>query len=504
MNMKKILAWLFTGLMVTNSFCQTNEQGTMVSEKKRVRAIVLAAGRATRFKTKKSKMLFPICGRPMVLYPLRAVESLHIPITVVLGYQHELVRSTIENNSVKNTSFVIQKELLGTGHAVMCTAETWADADDLIILNGDMPLVKEGTLKKVLEVHEQAHATITFVTTYAQNPKGYGRVIEHDGRYTLVEEKDCTPEQRLVQEVNAGIYVINRAWLEQNISLIVPSKVTGEYYLPDWINLASQQNKVIKTVAVAYDEIRGVNTFQELWVAERFKRDELITGWMLQGVYFANPETVRIEGDVTIGAGTMIDAGVHLKGHTTIGSECMIGMSSIIDNSTIGDETEIYPFSYVQDSVIQNQVHVGPYARLRGNVVLENKAEIGNFVELKNTIIGQGSKAKHLAYLGDATIGEKVNIGAGTITCNYDGFKKHKTCIENNVFVGSNNTLVAPVCLEEGCYTAAGSTITQDVPADSLAIARARQTNKVDYVHRLQAATKQTAQKDDEMSIEVP
>lgn len=450
-----------------------------------IRAIVLAAGKSTRFKTKKSKLLFNICGRTMILYPVKVLEELGIPMTLVLGHQAEAIQNEIACVGVKQVSTVLQDQPLGTGHAVACSMDTWHDAENIMILYGDMPLVNTQLFEQLISEHKEKSATLTFLTAMMMDPKGYGRVIEEDGKYQIVEAKDCTPEQLHVNRINAGVYLINRAWLQENINRIEKSPVTGEIYLTDLVKMAGDQQKVVHAIPVAYDYIRGINTLQELWEVEQIKRSEFIRHCMANGVRFELAQGIHMDINVKIGAGSFIGTGVHLLGDTTIGENCWIGAFTIIEDTTIGDDTMIHSHTVIQDSVVGENVHIGPFARLRNNVQVNNHAEVGNFIELKRTIVGEGSKARHHSYLGDVTIGKSVNIGAGTVSCNFDGVNKHKTFIEDGAFVGSNNTLVAPVKIGKNAYTAAGSTITEDVPADAMAIGRHRQENKNGYADKI-------------------
>ncbi len=448
------------------------------------RAIVLAAGKSSRFKTKKSKLLFNICGRSMILYPVKAIEALGIEQTVILGHQEEQIKQEIESAQIKNVTFVKQEEQKGTGHAISISAHTW-DQDNILIMSADTPLVTSEHLRKLIFRHYEANATLTFVTTMVMNPEGYGRVIEEDENLKIIEEKDCTPEQRKICRVNAGIYVISKDFLEKNISKLTPSKTTGEIYIVDLIKIASELGFPIKMLSVPFDDVRGVNTLQELWEVEQIKRSELIKHWMSNGTRFELAQSIHIDVDVEIGAGSFIGTGVLLLRGAKLGEECSVGAFSIVANSTIGDNTTVHSHTVVQDSTIGSNVHVGPFARIRENCIVGNESEIGNFVEAKNTVIGEQTKAKHLSYLGDGNIGSNVNIGAGTIFCNYNGSKKHKTVVNDNAFVGSNTTLIAPIEIGKGAYTAAGSVITKDVPEESLAFGRARQENKIGYAKEL-------------------
>ncbi len=453
------------------------------------RAVMLAAGKSTRFKTKKSKLLFNICGQPMILYPMRALEALQIPISLVLGYQADEVKQEIERAGVKDVACVIQEQQLGTGHAVACTQSTW-DREEILILYGDMPLVTKELIQQLLADHRARNSTISFLTSYVIDPFGYGRVLEHDGKFQIIEEKDCVDEQRNINRINAGVYVMKRAFLEQYIPQLGKSSVTGEIYLPELIKIACDAGLLVHAISAPYDNVRGVNTLQELWGVEQIKRSEFIRHWMSRGVRFELAQSIHIDIDVEIGAGSFIGTGVHLLGNTKIGEECFVGAFTIIEDTTVGDSTTIHSHSVLQHSTIGSNVHVGPFARVRDHVVIQDEVEIGNFVEVKNSHLGQSTKAKHLSYIGDAQVGTNVNIGAGTITCNYDGVKKSATVIEDGAFVGSNNTLIAPVTIGKEAYTAAGSTITHDVPAQALGIARSRQTNKEGYAHKIRESLK--------------
>jgi len=456
--------------------------------KHNTRAIVLAAGRSTRFKTKKSKLLFDICGQPMLLYPLKALEALSIPISLVLGYQADQVKDAIAESGIANISYVIQDEQCGTGHAVSCTQETW-DNEDILILYGDQPLLTQELLDNLITEHQEKKSTVTFLKSYMLDPGMYGRVLEEDGHFEIIEAKDCSPDQLHINQVNAGVYVIKKDFLTQYLPKLEKSGVTGEVYLPGLIKMACDLDLIVHAISVPYDNIRGVNTLQDLWGVEQIRRSEYIKHWMSNGVRFELAQNIHIDKDVIIGSGTYIGSGVHLFGKTSIGENCQIDVFSVIENSTIADDTRIHSHSVIQDSIIGSNVEVGPFARLRGNTVVKDNVQIGNFVEVKNSQLSEEVRVKHLTYLGDTEVGSSVNVGAGTVTCNYDGNKKSTTIIEKNVFIGSNNTLIAPVTIKKGSYTAAGSVITKDVPADALAIARSRQINKEGYAKKLKKET---------------
>ncbi|MBM3886436.1 UDP-N-acetylglucosamine diphosphorylase/glucosamine-1-phosphate N-acetyltransferase, partial [Candidatus Dependentiae bacterium] len=396
------------------------------------------------------------------------------------------VKKEVQQSTTHNVQFVLQAEQKGTGDAVACSRETW-NQENILILYGDTPLITSSLIAELIEVHLTSKAAISFCTTFVIDPTGYGRVLENNGKFEIIEEKNCTPEQRHVNRINTGVYIMNRSFLEQNIDKITKNSLTGEIYFVDLIKMACDQNLRVVQHPVAYDYVRGVNTLQELWEVEQIKRSEFIKHWMSEGVRFELAQSIHIDINVTIGSGSFIGTGAHLMGNTHIGEDSFVGAFSIIENSTIGNNTHIQPHSFIQDSSIGEEVLIGPFARVRGNSHVGNDVQIGNFVEIKATSIGDHSRTKHLSYLGDATIGQNVNIGAGTIICNYDGVKKNRTLIEDNVFIGSNNTLIAPVTIGQGSYTAGGSTINENVPAGSLAIGRSRQQLKEGYAEKIKA-----------------
>lgn len=466
-----------------------------------IRAIILAAGKSKRFKTTKSKLLFTICGRPMVLYPIKALASLNIPMTVVLGNQAEEIKTAIEQKKDAATvDYVIQTEQRGTGHALACSQATW-DADNILIINGDCPLISTELIAQTIKEHAQNNATITFLTAFMLDPSGYGRVYQEEGALRIIEEKDCSSEELRITRINVGVYIMRRDFLEKNITALQATNRSGELYLVDLVKLASDQHLTIHTISVPFDEVRGVNTLQELWGVEQIKRSELIRHWMSEGVQFELAQNTHIDIDVKVGAGTFIGTSILLLGNTTIGKNCFIGAFSILENTTIGDNTVIHSHTVIQDSTIGSDCNIGPFARLRNNVTTGNNVTIGNFVEVKKSTIDEESSIKHLSYIGDTTVGKDVNIGAGTITCNYDGSKKHQTIIGDAAFVGSNNTLIAPVTIGKGAFTAAGSTITQNVPDNSLAIARSQQVNKDGYAEKIRSSKKDVVkQKESELA----
>jgi bifunctional UDP-N-acetylglucosamine pyrophosphorylase / glucosamine-1-phosphate N-acetyltransferase len=457
-----------------------------------VRAIVLAAGRSSRFKGRVPKQLFPLCGRPLILYPLQVLSNMNLPVTMVVGYKADEIIALIKEQSFLQPTFVYQEVPLGTGDAVKKTQPYW-DTDHILILNGDMPLIDKELINAVIEHHTTTRADITFVATYAFDPTGYGRVIQEKGMISIIEHKECSEQQLSIDYVNAGVYLIKRQFLEAYLSTLSHHESSGEFYLPDLIQQACEREGRVEIVNAPYDGVRGINTLYEFWEVEQIKRHTIIKEHMLNGVYFQMPQTSHVDVDVVIGEGTSIGAGVQLFKGATIGKRCDIHPYAVIAHSIIGDDSVVYSHTVISDSSVAQQVQVGPFARLRDNVTLDSKAVIGNFVEIKNSVIGASSKAKHLAYLGDATLEQSVNIGAGTITCNHNGVKKQKTYISKGAYIGSNTTLVAPLTIGSDAFTAAGSVVTQDVEAGALAIGRTRQVNKVGYAHKLRERLRQEA-----------
>jgi len=451
---------------------------------KNLETIILAAGKSRRFNTGKTKILSTICGQSMILYPIKALKTLNIPITLVLNKESEEIRKEIEKTGIKDINFATQLEALGTANAVASTKDTWKEKN-ILILNGDVPLITTELIKSLYEKHTKENASLSFMTSFVLDSSGYGRVIDTNGKFSVLEDKECNSPSQNVNCINAGVYLAKRDFLETAINNIQRNKITNEFHFPDIIKIASENNITVKNISVPYDNVRGVNTLKDLWLVEQIKRAEIIDYWMKQGVRFELAQNIHIDLDVKIGKGSFIGTGVHLNKKTIIGENCTINAFSIIDNTTIGNNSYIHSHSVVQDSKIGNNVNLGPFAHLRSNVVLNDGSTIGNFVELKNTVIGKNTKAKHLSYLGDATIGSNVNIGAGTITCNHDGVNKHKTSIKDNAYIGSNSTLIAPVTISKNAYTAAGSTINNTVDEGDFAIARSKQINKAGYAHKL-------------------
>jgi bifunctional UDP-N-acetylglucosamine pyrophosphorylase/glucosamine-1-phosphate N-acetyltransferase len=461
-----------------------------------LQAIVLAAGQSKRFKTGRSKLSEKICGREMVLYPINLLSNLAIHTTVVIGYQKEIIQEIISSNQKQQIQFEIQEEQHGTGHAILCARNAWQE-EHILILNGDMPLLTEEIIVALYNKHIKENAAISFVIAHNDDPSGahYSRVINDGRTIKIVEAEELSGDLHEHCYVNAGVYIVSKQFLEENIQEIEQNEVKNEFIASDLVKIASRKNLTITSISAPFDCIRGINNMQELWAAEQVKRAELIRHWMAEGVRFASPHRTHLDVDVTIGAGTYIGADVDLFGRTSIGKQCKIEPYTMLENATLESNVSVYSHSVIKNAHISAHAQVGPFAHVHSSSYLDQKAVIGNFVEVTRSSIGRNSKAKHLTYLGDAQIGAEVNIGAGTITCNYNGIAKQKTIIQDNAFIGSNNSLVAPVTIEKNAYTAAGSVITENVPEGNLGIGRARQVNKAGYAEKVKGQkTKNPAQ----------
>jgi len=395
---------------------------------------------------------------------------------LIVGYKSDKIRELI-GDKIK---YVEQKEQLGTAHAVLQTKRLLSDfKGDVLILSGDVPFLTVKTLKKFLKYHQTNNFCCTLISTILKNPKGYGRIIrDKKGEIKgIIEEVDLSADKKTITEVNSGIYCFNKDKLFQALEEITPDNKQGEYYLTDTVEILLKEGLTVGNIIIKdYSEILGINSRLDLTDASQKVYQKTLQDLMLQGVTIVDPNSTFIERGVKIGQDSIVYPFSIIEKDTKIGNDCLIGPYSHLIDADIGKGVRIWA-SIIEGSTVKEGAKIGPYAHLRPETVVKEGAKIGNFVELKKTIMGEGSKASHLTYLGDATIGKKVNIGAGTITCNYDGEKKNKTVIENGVFIGSNNSLVAPVKLGKDSYTGAGSTITEDVPAGNLAIARSRQKN---------------------------
>jgi bifunctional UDP-N-acetylglucosamine pyrophosphorylase/glucosamine-1-phosphate N-acetyltransferase len=447
--------------------------------------VILAAGKGTRLKSSLAKVLHRAGGRTLVEHIVRACGPLKARETVVVvGHQAEQVSALVEPLGAVT---VLQQPQNGTGHAVHVAKRAVGRAKFAVVLPGDAPLIRTETLKALVAAHRNGNAAATILSAVLADPSGYGRVLRKSETAVsaIVEESQLTGEQREINEINSSIYCFTLEKLWPALAQVKPNNKHRELYLTDAIAvLSSKGETVLAQIAADSREVLGCNTRADLAEVDRVFREWKRAELMDAGVTIQLPETVLIDPDVTAGEDTVIEPGVQLLGKTKIGARCTIRTGSVLTDALLGDEVTVEPHCVVAQSRLDDRVIIGPFARLRPENHLKADARIGNFVELKKSTVGEGTKAMHLSYLGDAKIGKKANIGAGTITCNYDGFHKYPTSVGNKVFVGSDSTLVAPVRIADGAYIAAGSTITENVPADSLGIARGRQVNKAGWASK--------------------
>ncbi|KQL35182.1 hypothetical protein AN960_18330 [Bacillus sp. FJAT-25509] len=444
-------------------------------------AIVLAAGKGTRMKSKLYKVLHPVCGKPMVQHVVDHVISVGVQnIVTVVGHGAELVKTQIGDHS----EYALQAEQLGTAHAVIQAAPMLKDKEGTtLVICGDTPLISPETIQALFDEHERLQAKATILTAHLEDSTGYGRIIrgENGSVLKIVEHKDASPEELTVQEINTGTYCFDNKALFEALNEVNNNNAQGEYYLPDVIEILKAKGEIVAAYKTAnFDETLGVNDRYALSIAESIMRKNINKKHMLNGVTIIDSNSTYISADAKIGSDTIIYPGTMIYGNSIIGTGSTIGPNTEIIDSEIGNDTVIKQ-SVVHESKIGHSTSVGPFAHIRPASTLGDEVRIGNFVETKKVTFGNGSKASHLSYIGDAEIGQGVNLGCGSITVNYDGKNKFKTTIEDNVFVGCNSNLIAPVTVKKGSYIAAGSTITDEVPEDSLAIARARQVNKEGY-----------------------
>jgi bifunctional UDP-N-acetylglucosamine pyrophosphorylase/glucosamine-1-phosphate N-acetyltransferase len=449
--------------------------------------VILAAGLGTRMKSKRAKVLHRAGGLTLVEHVVNAALGITSPdrVVVVVGHQADEVIATLEPKGVR---FAKQSEQKGTGHAVMMCRDALEGASGLVmVLYGDCPLLSPDTLKKLRCAQERSDAAATLITTRLDDPTGYGRVLldERGNVRAIVEQKAATAEQLAVRLINSGIYCFRSELLWRHLGEIRPDNPAREYYLTDLAEILNGAGHRVAALEIENpQELLGINTRIELAEVDRILRERKARELMAEGVTIEKPETVVIDASVRIGIDTIIESFTRITGDTVIGEDCRIGAGSVIANSRLADRVEVAPYTSIADSRIETGARVGPYARLRMGAQVESDAHIGNFVELKKTRLGPQAKASHLAYLGDADIGAGVNIGAGTITCNYDGVRKHRTKIGEGAFVGSNSTLVAPVEVGANSYIGAGSVVTEPVPPEALALGRGRQVIKEGWVRR--------------------
>jgi bifunctional UDP-N-acetylglucosamine pyrophosphorylase/glucosamine-1-phosphate N-acetyltransferase len=452
-----------------------------------MKVLVLAAGLGKRMKSKYPKVVHKILGKPMINWVVDLGKKFG-EVGVVVGHKAEIVQRYLP----EDVKTYLQQPQLGTGHAVMCAKEFISSNEDVLILYGDVPLLKAETIERLQHVHVESKADVTVLTFIANDPTGYGRIVRKGGKVKIVEHKDATEEEKKINEVNSGIYIFSGEFLLENIMKLTNNNAQGEYYLTDLAEMAGKVETLLLDDSI---QVSGVNDRTQLAQLESVARERILIEMMLSGVTIVDPSSTFIGPDVVVGMDTIINPFTIIEGKTTIGEDCEIGPYTRIVDSKIGNEVKILR-SEVERATIYDKVSVGPFARLREGTVLKEKVKIGNFVETKKSVIGKNSKAQHLTYLGDATVGEDVNIGAGTITCNYDGYKKYPTYIGDGAFIGSNSSLVAPVKIGRGAITGAGSVITEDVPDDALALGRARQVVKENWAKNKREALKDANNKE--------
>jgi bifunctional UDP-N-acetylglucosamine pyrophosphorylase/glucosamine-1-phosphate N-acetyltransferase len=446
----------------------------------KVAVIILAAGHGKRMDSGLVKVLHPLLGKPMLSYPLEVTLKKLQPeqTIVVIGHQGAEVRAFFSDPRI---TFVEQEEQLGTGHAVSVVESILGNfKETLLILCGDIPLITDQTLKELLTHHWEKEAAITLLIATMEDPSGYGRVVRGvlGGVRKVIEDKDSKDSEREIKEINSGIYCVQAPFLFHALKKLKSDNVQGEYYLTDVIEIAHHEKQKICTYSPADPwEIFGINTRAHLAKAEEILQERVRHRWMSEDVTIKDPKSVYIEPDVRIGSDTVIYPNCYLRGKTSIGEGCQIGPQVEICDSQIGDRVRIRFCTLITESTIEDDTTVGPFTHLRPLTHLEKGVSVGNFVEVKKSRIRKGTKANHLSYIGDSDVGEAVNIGAGTITCNYDGYQKHQTIIEDGVFVGSNTALVAPVKIGKRALVGAGATITKDVAPFALAVSRAKQRN---------------------------
>ena len=446
-----------------------------------MKSVILAAGQGTRMKSNTSKVLHEIFHKPLVYYPIEAARYAGAQeICLVVGHKAEEVIKTFGDT----VEYALQTERLGTGHAVMQAMDFIGDEGEVLILYGDTPLITAKTIEKMLAFHRKKKNAVTVLSALVDDPTGYGRIVRDESKHfvKIVEQKDATDEEKRITEINGGMYVFEAQHLKSALSKITNNNKQQEYYLTDTIEILLQEGHNVDAIAIMNpDDILGVNSREQLAQVTRIMKQRINKKHMDNGVTLIDPDHTYIDPEVEIGQDTVIEPGCILEGKTSIGINCLIGYNTKIKNCKVGNGVTIES-SVLCDSQVEEACQIGPFAYIRPNSHIGTHVKIGDFVEIKNATIGEGTKVSHLTYVGDADVGCNVNFGCGTVVVNYDGEKKHRTTIKDHAFIGCNTNLVSPVIIEENVYTAAGSTITQDVPKNSLAIARAKQEIKPEWV----------------------
>jgi bifunctional UDP-N-acetylglucosamine pyrophosphorylase/glucosamine-1-phosphate N-acetyltransferase len=446
---------------------------------------ILAAGKGTRLKSRQPKVLHRVGGKPLLEHVIAAARQVApaCDIFAIIGHEAEQVQKAVSHTGI---NFVLQEEQRGTGHAIMTARPALVHYDFFLVLSGDVPLIRPGTIEQLRDFHMASGAAMTILTAEPPDPTGYGRIVrtQKDGQATevvsaIVEQKALAADQLRLREINSGIYAFSSRPLFSHLDKLTTDNAHGEFYLTDMAAILTQAgDKVAAVLAADAPEVLGANTRAELANLDALLRARKCGELMAEGVSIFRPDTCVIDAEVKIGSDTVIEPFVQLLGTTTVGNDCVVSSYSVVRDCKIGNGVTIRPGCIMTEAQVDDGAILGPYCHLRPAADVAAGAHVGNFVELKKTRLGKGSKANHLSYLGDAVIGENVNVGAGTITCNYDGVHKHQTIIENGAFIGSDSILVAPVKIGDGAYVAASSCITEDVPADALAIGRSKQINK--------------------------
>lgn len=456
---------------------------------KSTKTVILAAGHGTRMVSEKPKVLHEVGGKAMLDYVISASEAAGADDTaVIVGYKADIVKAALP----ENITAIEQKEQLGTGHAVLQALPFFENFNgNVLVLVGDAPLVRKETLEELVKAHEDGGFSATVLTAVFDDPTGYGRIVKNgDELIKIVEHKDATDEERGIKEINSGMYCFDAQALKTGLQAINSDNVQGEYYLTDTIEILRGMGKKVGSYPTPdVDDIAAVNSKVQLAEIGKIMRRRINTSLMEAGAIIIDPENTYLSAETKIGKDTTIYPGVITEGRVIIGENCVIGHNSRIVNSTIADGVDIQ-ISTVLDSFVDENTHVGPYAYLRPNSHIGKNVKVGDFVEVKNAVMKDGAKASHLTYIGDAEVGKNVNLGCGTVFVNYDGTNKYRTVVEDNCFIGCNSNLVSPVTVKEGSYVAAGSTITDDVPEDTLAVARARQVNKEGYALQMKQIKK--------------
>lgn len=458
--------------------------------------VIMAAGKGTRLKSRRPKVLHEIGGKPLLGHVIGAATQIVTPdnIFVVVGHQAERVKAAVAATGIR---FVEQADQRGTGHAIQCAREAIAGYEHVLVLSGDVPLIRPETIEKLWQFHQGQGAAMTILSAVPNQPFGYGRVVRETAESVevaaIVEQKALTPEQENIREINSGIYAFRTAPLLEHLDKLKANNVHGELYLTDMAGLLRAAGERVVAVEAEAAEVLGANTIAELVDLDARLRAATASRLMGTGVTIFRPESCVIDAEVEVAPDTVIEPFVQLLGRTRIGSDCLIRSYTVIENCILGDRVLVRLGCVLEESTVEDGAKIGPFAHLRPGSQIGEDAHVGNFVETKKARLGKGAKANHLTYLGDAEVGEGSNIGAGVITCNYDGVHKHPTRIGKGVFVGSDSTLVAPVNIEDGAYIGAGSCITKDVPAGSLAVGRAQQITKAGWVAARRARQKKEA-----------